>query len=215
MKAARLIGPVMAIGALAALPGTASADTEWWQMDQPAFYVGGGIGYNWLTGGRIQGDDLNQPDDLSGSNVSYKGIFGFRFNRILGLEGQYINFGTNDDGDNQIDADGWTAMATAALPLDPHFIPYAKAGMLFWNSNRRFPAGPGTAGAQQERDGDGTDFAWGAGMKFPVNQNVDFRLEYERLAFGDIDRVDDGSDNFDHIDGAKANMVSGSVVFSF
>lgn len=213
MKFAKLVTPIVALSGLAGFAGTATAG-EVWEMDRPAVFVGAGIGYDWLRDGSVRTDDLNQPDDLHGSNVTYKVPFGWRYNQIFGVEGQYINFGTNDEGDNRIEADGWTAMLTAGMPVTQYFVPYAKAGMLLWNSNRRFPTG--SPATQQERDGNGTDFAWGVGAKFPMNANIDFRLEYERFQFGDIERdTDAGGGAFNHVDGAKANMVSGAVVFSF
>jgi opacity protein-like surface antigen len=204
MKFAKLVTPIVALSGLAAA-GSACAG-EMWEMDRPAFYIGGGIGYDWLSGGQAP----NQPDDLKGNNTTYKIPFGWRYNEMFGVEGQYINFGTNDNGNNKIKADGWTAELTAGVPVTPHFIPYAKAGALFWNADRRFVTG--SPASQAERDGNGTDFTWGTGARFPITQNIALRLEYERFTFGD---VDSGSPNFDHVDGPKANMVSSAVIFSF
>jgi outer membrane autotransporter protein len=157
--------------------------------------------------------NLNQPSDFKASNTTYKVPFGFRFNRVFDLEGQYIRFGTNDHGDNTIDANGWTSDLHVNFPLTEQFVPYAKAGALFWNSKRRFPVA-GAASQQQEQDGNGTDFTWGAGVKFRFTPQLDLRLEYERFQFGDVD-ADNGSGSFEHVDGPKANMGSAALVFNF
>jgi opacity protein-like surface antigen len=208
MKLARLVAPLAALGALTAA-GTAAADTSsWWTMDQPHFFVGGGIGYDWMHNDNVP----NQPDDFSGRNTTYKGVVGWSFNRIWSLEGQYIDFGTNDDGDNRIRAHGWTTDVVASFPVNPHVVPYVKAGAFFWNGDSRFVA----AGVQEERDGNGTDFTYGGGVKFPVTNKLDVRVEYERFAFGDFERDSGaGGGAFNRADGPDANMASAAVVFNF
>ncbi|HUP91168.1 MAG TPA: outer membrane beta-barrel protein [Solimonas sp.] len=204
MNSFKAIIPVAALGALLAAP-LASAAPRMMTPDSPSFYLGGGVGYN-----RIQDDQFpNQSDDLDDSNVSYKGIGGLRFNRIFGVEGQYIDFGNAEGGQNAVDATGWTAGIVANIPVFERITPYAKGGVLFWSSDRRFPAG--SPGIQQERDGDGQDFTWGLGVKFALADQLDLRVEYEKFEFGDID----GDANNNHVDGVDVDTASANLVWNF
>lgn len=179
MKTTKTLIPLAALGTLAFLPFAASAGGA---PDQPGIYLGGGVGYD-----RIEGEDFTgNGDDLDDSRVAYKGLAGFRLNQIFAIEGQYINFGTAEDGDNRVKADGWTAGAVATLPMFEYVHPYAKAGMLFWDADGRF-------GGVSASD-DGSDFTYGVGARFSMTDNLGLRLEYERFEMSDID-VDMASAN--------------------
>ena len=208
MKFNKLVIPAALAGLAACGTSTAAMDGMW-SVDNPGFYAGAGIGVD-----RVQGDEFpNQNDDVESTNTTYKVPFGFRLNRMFAFEGQYINFGTADseDGRNEVEADGWTAGAIVNIPVWERVIPYVKGGVLFWQSDRRFPAGGAQAGAQQERDGNGTDFTYGVGVKFPMTERIDFRVEFERFQFGDFD--DTASNN--HVDGVDVDNASAVVVFNF
>lgn len=179
MKPSTTTIPLAALGSLALLPFAAAAAGV---PDQPGIYLGGGVGYD-----RIEGEDFTgNGDDLEDSRVAYKGLAGFRLNRVFAIEGQYINFGTAEDGDNRVKADGWTAGAVATLPMFEYVNPYAKAGMLFWNADGRFS---GVSASD-----DGSDFTYGVGARFSMTDNLGLRVEYERFEMNDID-VDMASAN--------------------
>lgn len=178
---ARLIIPFAALGTLVMWPFAATAAVP----EQSGIYLGGGIGYD-----RIEGEDFTgSGDDLDDSRVAYKGLAGFRLNRMLAIEGQYIDFGTAEDGDNRVSADGWTAGAVLTVPMFEYVNPYAKAGVLFWDSDSRFPGG-----VPPSRSDDGSDFTYGVGARFSMTDNLGLRLEYERFEMNDID-VDMASAN--------------------
>ncbi len=174
-RKAALLGTALGLATLA--PQIATAQ-------DPGLYLGGGIGYN-----RIEGEDFTgDGDDFEDDRVSYKGIAGFKLGRMLSLEGQYIDFGTAEDGDNRVEADGWTAGAVLDLPLTENFSIYGKGGALFWDAEGRF--------ANVRVDDDGTDPFYGAGARFALSQNLGLRIEYERFELNDTD-----------IDMASANLL--------
>ncbi len=180
MKSLKILAPVAALGTLLVLPFGANAQETF----QPGFYLGGGVGYD-----RVDGEDFTGAgDDLKDSRVTYKGIVGFRVARMLSVEGQYINFGTNEDGLNRVKADGYTAGIVLDIPITTHFAPYAKAGALFWDADSRF----GPIAGQISRKTDGTDFTYGGGVRFALNEDIDLRFEYERFEMDETD-VDMGS----------------------
>lgn len=153
---------------------------------KPGLYLGGGIGYN-----RIESEDIpNSDDDFSDSQVAYKGIAGIRLGPVLAIEGQYIDFGTAEDGDNRIDASGWTADAVLTLPLTERINPYGKVGALFWEADGRSQGVTPPIRASE----DGTDLTYGVGVNIGITEMLAFRAEYERFALEDTD-VDLGSAN--------------------
>lgn len=183
MKLNKNLLPVAALGAMVMMPALASAQSN----DASGLYLGGGVGYN-----RIESQDFpSSTDDVKDSRVSYKGIVGINLSPNFALEGQYINFGTAKDGANQVKADGWTAGAVVSLPLVDWFSVYGKAGALFWDADGRF--------ASVRSGDDGTDFTYGAGARFDLNDAVDFRVEYERFELNDTDM----------------DMASANIVFKF
>lgn len=169
--------------ALLALPTlTSAADVR----PKPGFYLGGGIGYN-----RLESEEIpNSDDELTDDHVGYKGIAGFRLGPMLSIEGQYLDFGTAEDGDNEVDASGWTAGATVMLPLTERINPYGKLGALFWEVDGRSVGAIPPPGASD----DGTDFTYGVGVAFGLTESLALRTEYERFEL-DQTNVDLGSAN--------------------
>lgn len=155
---------------------------------ETGLYLGGGIGYN-----RVESNDFpNDDDELEDDHVGYKGIVGFRLGGVFSIEGQYIDFGTSENGDNEVEADGWTVGVVAALPIFEAINPYAKAGVLMWDADGRTGLGTQlTSGSD-----DGTDFTYGLGLRFNLTDSLALRTEYERFALDEID-----------VDMASANLV--------
>lgn len=176
--------PLAGLTLLAVLPPAVSAQEM--PHQQSAFYIGGGVGYS-----RVGSEDFPTNDeDFNDNRVSWKALAGFRFNPILSLEGQYIDFGKAEGSLAEVKAHGWTAGLVADLPL-PYLQPYAKAGALFWNAD--FDSSVGVGGFHRSEDG--TSFTWGGGVRFNLAQNLDLRVEYERFTFEDT-----------HVDNASAAL---------
>ena len=113
---------------------------------------------------------VGHPERVAGLNLS----------QIFSLEAQYVDFGTAEDGDNRVDASGWTAGATLRIPVFPRVYPYGKAGALFWEADGRSATGIGGSD-------DGTDFTYGVGVQFSLTDSLQLRTEYERFELTDAD----------------------------
>ena len=196
MKILKLALPIAALASLALVPFSASAWDDGASGSTPHAYLGGGVGYNWLNGQPFK--DPNNPNhDFSKNHLSWKGLAGVKFNEILSLEGQYIDFGAQNRDSDNVKAHGWTAGLVLDLPVSPVVTPYAKVGALFWNSDGTFTSNGTLTGTGFNQSG--TDLTWGGGVRFKVSQNVDLRVEYERF------RLDNT-----HVDNATA-----AVQFNF
>lgn len=179
MKTLKAVVLAALVGSGTLIPQLAAA-----QSADPGLYLGGGAGYN-----RVEGEDFTgDGDEFKDDRVSYKGIAGLKLGQHFSLEGQYLNFGTAEDGDNRVDADGWTAGGVFELPMTQNFSVYGKGGALFWDAEGRF--------ANVSADDDGTDPFYGVGARFALSQHLALRLEYERFELNDTD-----------IDMASANLL--------
>jgi OOP family OmpA-OmpF porin len=194
MKTYQRFLPLLALGGLMAAPlPTLAAEAP--KVD-PGFFVGGGAIYTRVKNEFYESSDFpTDDDDFDDDRVSWKALAGFRFNEVLSLEGQYIDFGDAENNGARAEADGWTAAVVANIPT-PYVQPYAKAGALFWNTDAHVR---GVLNNTIKASDDGTDFFWGLGVRVPLGQALDVRLEYERY---DLD-----GDNLEtKIDAASLNL---------
>ena len=167
---------------VSAIPAYA-ASTENTADSHPQFYVGGGVGY-----GRINGEDFtNSRGDLSESRVSWDAMVGVKFNPIVSLESQYIDFGAANRDSDHIKASGFTANVVLDIPLSKFITPYGKAGALFWKTDKTFN--------NISRNDNGTGFNYGVGVRFKVTDSVDLRTEYMRYKLDST-----------HVDNIAANI---------
>ena len=113
------------------------------------------------------------------TRVTFKGVAGLRLGQAVSLEGQYIDFGTAEDGGNRVEATGFTAGIVLHIPAFRYVHPYGKAGVLFWDADGTF----NNLSSKEE----GNDFTYGGGVRFAVNDRLDIRAEYERFEFDKTD----------------------------
>lgn len=179
--AARL-GSYALLATLAGLPLCASAEHGAFRAGVGPF-IGGGIGYDRLNGEDFTPGGNNDVDD---KRVTYKALGGFRLNPIVSLEGQYVDFGTAEGGGNRVKAHGFTADVVLNVPVSPYVQPYGKAGVLFWDADGEFN--------NVNRTNTGNDFTFGVGVRFCLNDRLDFRTEYERFEFS-LGNADNKVDN--------------------
>ena len=161
---------VAVLAVCAASPFSVSAETR----NSEAFYIGGGIGYE-----RVESEDFTGGDTFEDERVSYKGVLGVRANEVVSLEAQYIDFGTAKGGGNRVDAHGVTAGIVLHAPVFTSVHPYGKAGALFWDADSS------TLGFNGSDNG--TDFTYGAGLRFAASKHMDLRTEYERFELDETD----------------------------
>ncbi len=157
-------------------------------------YVGAGIT-------RAQVDDIFGPgSDLHIDDTSWKGFVGFKFPLVpIGVEADYTDLGSQARNfgfvQGQAEAKAFSAYAVGWFPVPvPNLDVYGKLGLARWqfNGSTAYPS----LFAVDDR---GTDFAWGVGVQFRI-QNVAVRAEYEGF-------------NIPNTDGARVFTVGAAYYF--
>ena len=196
------------------LTGIAIAqETKW--------YFGAGYGLSDVDTG-VSG--LTGTATLDEEDSGFKFFGGFQFNKFVGVEIAYVDFGEaelrGNNGDTFV-VDGVTYQFTASnasidaeatafvietvlsLPLGDvsgndflnYLTPFLKVGVHFWDIEYSISASNLTT---TTADDDGTDLVFGAGIDFNLFKNVGLRAEWERFMFDD-----------------EIDLFSGSIVIKF
>jgi OOP family OmpA-OmpF porin len=153
------------------------------------FYVGASVGKT-----DLQVNDLG--GSFSSSATTYKAFAGFRFMKFFGIEGGYVDFGSQEDSDAgtdlSVDATAWDAFAVGILPFGKHFEMFAKAGLFRWERSTD------SSGAVADSSSDtGTNPVYGVGAAFKIMKHLAVRLEYEKFKMNDIDSLTQSSAGVD------------------
>jgi OOP family OmpA-OmpF porin len=172
---------------LAAMP-TAFAQQ---QEEVSGFYVGAGVGqFN------AQIDDVddvdNTVDDWSEDDTAYKVFGGYRLNRFLAFELDYVNLGEPSGNvvpgfnvDSSVD--GFAPFVVGTLPLGPYFEVYGRAGYYFYDATRGVTD---TLDNRVEFDEESQDFVYGAGVGANIGEKLNVRFEYEKYDIQGLDDAD-------------------------
>ena len=159
--------------------------------ENAGWYLGGGIGqFN------AQIDDFdevdNTVDDWDNDDTAYKLFGGYRLNKVLAFELDYINLGEPSGavvpGVN-LDAavDGFAPYVVATLPLGNFFEVYARLGYFFYDA---------TLGVENELDNrvefdeESEDVVYGAGVGANIGEKLNIRFEYEKFDLEGLDDTD-------------------------
>lgn len=143
-------------------------------------YLGGSLG-NAKVGGpegmeyTVDNEDLRNFDD---SDIGYKVYGGLKFT-LLAVEAGYVNFGAIENGDAQIEIDGFNAFGILSMGLGPVEI-FGKAGAFVWQSDVSL--------LEEQFDEDGFDPVVGVGAAVNLG-GVGVRAEYEYYKVSDFDEV--------------------------
>ena len=161
------------------------------QEEVSGFYLGGGFGK--FNAGI---DDVDQVDDTIDSwdedDTAYKFFAGYRLNRFLAFEADYINLGKPSGavvpGFN-VDAsvDGFAPYVVGTLPLGPYFEAYGRLGYYFYDSNIRQQD---ALDNRVQFDEESKDLVWGGGIGANIGEKLNVRLEYERFDLQGLDDSD-------------------------
>jgi OOP family OmpA-OmpF porin len=161
------------------------------------FYVGASAGSSFgdLDSGDI--DNSLAAAGLAGSTSTDDNGFGFRLfggytlNENLSLELGYLSLGeisadtelANPAGHakTEIDTSGFNLSLVAGAPVGEGFRIYAKAGLFMWDGEADVSVDLTSGGsASASGDDDGTDFSYGLGASYQVNENLSVRLDWDR-----------------------------------
>jgi hypothetical protein len=160
----------------------ASADEE------KGWFLGGGIGQL-----NVQADDISETgsiqEEFDSESTSFKVFAGWRFNRFLAAELDYLDFGSPDDdvGGERISTDitGVAPYLIGSLALGPLEF-FGKAGYLFYD-----PEVEVSGREVESASGSQEDLIYGIGVGIILFDRLQARLEYEAV---------DVSETFDDVD---------------
>ena len=169
----------------------AAATPAFAQDETAGFYLGGGAGqFN------AQIDDVDEVDDTVNGwdedDTAYKFFAGYRMNRFLSFELDYINLGEPSGAvvpGRNIDAavDGFAPYVIGTIPLGQWFEVYGRLGYFFYDA---------TLGVENEVDDrvefdeESEDLVYGAGIGANIGERLNIRFEYERFDLQGVDDAD-------------------------
>ena len=159
------------------------------QTETSGFYLGGGFG---TFNAKI--DDVDQVDNTidkwNEDDTAYKVFAGYRLNRFLAFEADYINLGKPSGAvvpgfnvDSSVD--GFAPYVVGTLPLGKYFEVYGRLGYYFYDANLRQRS---ELNGDVQFDEESNDLVWGGGIGANIGEKFNLRLEYERF---DLQRLDD------------------------
>jgi outer membrane immunogenic protein len=183
----KLTAAIAAVLAAGMVP-VAGAQT---QTETSGFYVGGGVGQ--FNAGI---DDVDEVDDAvdgwDDDDTAYKFFAGYRLNRFVSFELDYINLGEPSGsvvpGFN-VDAsvDGFAPYIVGTIPLGPYFEVYGRLGYYFYDANVNRE---NEIDGRVELDEESEDLVYGAGIGANIGEKLNVRFEYEKFDLQGLDDSD-------------------------
>ncbi|HET9472309.1 MAG TPA: porin family protein [Steroidobacteraceae bacterium] len=177
----------MAALSLALVPAAFAQEQE----EVSGFYIGGGAGQ--FNASIDDVDDLDETvQGWDDDDTAYKFFAGYRLNRFLAFELDYINLG-EPSGEvvpgRNVDAavDGFAPYVVGTLPLGQYFEVYGRLGYYFYDATR---------GVQDEFDNrvqfdeESEDLVYGAGIGANIGEKFNIRAEYEKFDLAGLDDAD-------------------------
>ena len=161
------------------------------QQEASGFYLGAGVGQ--FNAGIDNVDDVDSTvDNWSEDDTAYKVFAGYRLNRFLGLEVDYINLGKPSGevvpGINvDTSVDGFAPYVVGTIPLGPYFEIYGRAGYYFYDANTRMTD---TLDNRVSFDEESQDFVYGGGIGANIGEKFNVRFEYEKFDLQGLDDSD-------------------------
>jgi hypothetical protein len=157
--------------------------------EDAGLYIGGGVGQ--FNAGIDDVDQIDSTvDEWDDDDTAYKFFGGFRLNKALAYELDYINLGEPSGAvvpGRNVDAsvDGFAPYVVGTVPLGKWFEVYGRLGYFFYDARTRQEDG---VGGLVEFDEESEDLVWGAGIGTNIGEKLNVRFEYERF---DLEGLDD------------------------
>ncbi len=131
-------------------------------------------------------------DSWDEDDTAYKFFAGYRMNRFLAFELDYINLGEPSGAvvpGRNVDAsvDGFAPYVVGTFPLGQYFEVYGRLGYYFYDATR---------GVQDELDNrvqfdeESEDLVYGAGIGANIGEKFNIRAEYEKFDLQGLDDAD-------------------------
>jgi len=156
--------------------------------ENSGFYAGAGIGQASINTDSVEVIP-GQSYKFDANDTAFKVFGGWRLNKYLGFEVDYMDLGNPSDKKTFIDGTqsvsvttdigvtAWAPYVVGTLPIGI-FELSAKLGYAWWDANFRLSS----AGVQPEHWSDsGDDFAWGVGAGMTFFDHFNAKLEYEAV----------------------------------
>jgi OOP family OmpA-OmpF porin len=156
------------------LSATAAAD--------PAFFLGGGVG---LYNIKIDGSGYTSPagatvsGDFEDSAAVWRAFGGYQLNKYLGLQADYVWYGTTQDQIPQnssyevkVNGDAWEAAVRLSFPFGDHFEVFSRVGWNWYNVDVKPQYVKGESDSND-------DMLYSGGMVFKFTPALSMSAEYE------------------------------------
>jgi opacity protein-like surface antigen len=159
--------------------------------EDSGWYLGGGFGQ--FNAGI---DNINDVDGTvhrwKADDTAYKLFAGYRLNRFLGFEVDYINLGEPSGAvvpGLNVDAsvDGFAPYVVGTVPLGRFLELYGRAGYYFYDANR---SEQDALGNRVRFDEESKDLVYGGGIGANLGEKLNLRFEYERFDLKGLNDAD-------------------------
>jgi OOP family OmpA-OmpF porin len=140
------------------------------QQSDAGWYIGGAYG---MTSFSVDTSALPGAT-LDDSDTGFKIFGGFQFNKHLGAEVGYVDFGkvgVSGSATGDVGVTAYTVAGVGTLPLNESFALFGKVGMWAWTSKSSIA---GTSGDS------GSDVFYGIGGRYNLSKNWGLTLELEQ-----------------------------------
>lgn len=189
----RSLRHICCVLAIATVSGQALADDN-----DSGFYLGGGYGQFDVKIDNVQGV-TDVIGDIDTDDSAWKVFAGWRFNKFISLEADYIDLGNprgnfdaaGSDGDYSLELAGFGAYVIGTLPITI-FELSAKVGYYFHDVELKIDLDNFGSGNGNVIDADESSEAlvYGVGAGITLIDHINVKVEYELM---DLDRVDDAN----------------------
>ncbi|MCF7354691.1 porin family protein [Vibrio sp. CK2-1] len=181
---------------------TLAADADTTNRDFSGFYLGAGYGKSYFSDGDLGKDSPNYIQgnkvdfDIDTDDNNYQIYGGYYFNRIVGIEANYIDYGNIDTKEKYTGTKNSTSVKSASVA--------ANIGYTF-DSGIRIFALPGLAYIDSDASKDNVGFHFGTGVEYTPNAvpHLTLRAIYQ----GDVyftDEKDNDGDNYTFVSSSFA-----------
>lgn len=150
-----------------------------WAQLPGKLFIGGGVGSSFVETSptEVSGEDVK----IDGNGFAYKFFAGYKFIKLLGVEGGYRSLGTIKNTVQNVELEsnvkGFDVFATGTLSFTMLEV-FAKAGYFF--SDSEFKVGDVTGSSSS------SDFSWGVGAGVSFGK-LGVRAEWESLKVEDLE----------------------------
>jgi OOP family OmpA-OmpF porin len=145
----------------------------------------------WIFGAGVGSNTVNIDEDFDESDLGWKAFAGYRFIKYFGVEAQYVEFGSPDNEDFEVDLSDLGIYGQGIIPIGEHFEITGKVGYHLWDIEVE------DLNLDESGSDDDWDFSYGAGVAFVFGEHFGIRLEYEEFEVEDTDNVTMASASFE------------------